>query len=108
MSKYYNTSLDKVPNTGGSVRLTIGTDGATANEAFQTTSTPCKKVWLIASRGDIRVNIGSACTADTGIPVSYEVGTTGTLPLMLEIDDINNLYFYGATTGKTIDILYRE
>lgn len=103
MSKFYNQSLDKVPKSGGSVRLTIA-----SNVAHQTSSTPCKKVWLIASRGDIRVNIGSECEVDTGIPVSYEVGTTGTLPLMLEIDDINALYFYGATDDKTIDILYRE
>lgn len=103
MSKFYNKSLDKVPKSGGSVRLTIAT-----NAAHQAASTPCKKVWLIASRGDIRVDIGSVCTNITGIPVPYEVGTTGTLPLMLEIDDINALYFYGATNGKVIDILYRE
>ena len=104
MSKFVNSSLDRVPNSGGHVRLTIA-----ANHAHQVASTPCKKVWLVANRGDIRVNIGSACTDTTvGIPVSYEVGTTGTLPLMLEIDDINALYFYGATNDKVIDILYRE
>ena len=103
MSKFYNTSVDKVPNSGGSVRLTIS-----SNVAHQTTSTPCKKVWLIANRGDIRVTFGSVCEATTGIPVPYEVGTTGTLPLMLEIDDINALYFYGVTDDKVIDILWRE
>lgn len=109
MSKYYNQKLDVVPNSGGSVRLTIGTDGGTANEAFQTTSTPCKKVWISADRKEIRVNIGSACEATTGMAVPIRDGSTysGEL-LVLEIDDINKLYFYGSTDGRTVDILYRE
>ncbi len=109
MSKFYNQSLDRVPNDGGSVRLTIGTDGETANEAFQTTSTPCKKVWISADRKEIRVTIGINCTATTGIAVPIREGSTysGEL-LVLEIDDINKLYFYGGVAGRTIDILYRE
>ncbi len=109
MSKFYNSSLDRVPTAGGSVRLTIGTDGETANEAFQTTSTPCKKVWISADRKEIRVNLSTACTATTGIAVPIRDGSTysGEL-LVLEIDDINKLYFYGSTAGRTIDILYRE
>lgn len=103
MSKFYNTSLDKVPNSGSSVRLTIGTDGATTNEAFQTTSTPCKKVWMMPSAGgDIRLKIGEACAATTGVSLANV-----TKPFPLEIDDINKLFFYGET-GATIDILYRE
>ena len=106
MSKFYNKSLDKVPNSGGSVRLTIS-----SNAARQTTSTPCKRVWIIASKNDIRVKFGSACTVSTGIPVP-PWGTTAQSvwhsPLMLEIDDISELYFYGATDAQTVDILYRE
>ena len=109
MSKYYNKRLDVVPNSGGSVRLTIGTTGSTSNEAFQTTSTPCKKVWISGDRKEIRVNIGSACEATTGIAVPIRDGSSysGEL-LVLEIDDINKLYFYGNVDGRTIDILYRE
>lgn len=109
MSKFYNSDVSRVPNTGGSVRLTIGTDGETANEAFQTTSTPCKKVWICGDRKEIRVNIGAACTATTGIAIPIRDGSTysGEL-LVLEIDDINKLFFYGSTAGRTIDILYRE
>lgn len=110
MSKFYGSSLDRVPNSGGSVRLTIGTDGGTGNEAFQTTSTPCKKVWISAERKQMRVNIGSRCTISTGMSLPIRDGGSaysGEL-LVLEIDDINKLYFYGAVDGKTVDILYRE
>jgi len=106
MSKYHNTSLDKVPTSGGSVRLTIS-----SNVARQTTSTPCKRVWIIGSKNDIRVRFGSTCSGTTGIPIPA-YGTTAQsvwyLPLMLEIDDINELYFYGATDSETVDVLYRE
>jgi len=111
MRKYYNKKLGVVPNSGGSVRLTIGTTGSTANEAFQSTSTPCKKVWIIGSKNDIRVKIGEACTANTGIPIpaySTTAQSVWYLPLEIEIDDINKLYFYGATDTETVDILYRE
>lgn len=104
MSKYYNQRLDVVPNSGGSVRLTIA-----SNVAHQTASTPCKKVWISADRKEIRVNIGSACEATTGIAVPIRDGSSysGEL-LVLEIDDINVLYFYGSADGRTVDILYRE
>lgn len=105
MSKFYGSSLDRVPNSGGSVQLII-----TTNHAHQTTSTPCKKVWMVANTKDIRVNIGSVCTDTTvGIPVSCFDTTLGFyLPLVIEIDDINELYFYGGANDAVIDILYRE
>lgn len=104
MSKYYNQRLDVVPNSGGSVRLTIA-----SNVAHQTTSTPCKKVWISAERKEIRVNIGSACEATTGMALPIRDGSSysGEL-LVLEIDDINKLYFYSTVDGKIVDILYRE
>jgi len=109
MSKFYNSNVNRVPNDGGSVRLTIGTTGATANEAFQTTSTPCKKVWISADRKEIRVNFSTACTATTGMAVPIREGSTYTGELLvLEIDDINKLFFYGTVDGRTVDILYRE
>jgi len=109
MSKFYNSSLDRVPKTGGSVRLTIGTDGATANEAFQAASTPCKKVWISASKKDMRVTIGTNCTAITGmaLPIRKSSEYSGEI-LVLDIDDINALYFYGAVADETVDILWRE
>ena len=104
MSKYYNKRLDVVPNSGGSVRLTIA-----SNVAHQTTSTPCKKVWISAERKELRVNIGSVCEATTGMALPIRDGSSysGEL-LVLEIDDINKLFFYGTVDGKIIDILYRE
>lgn len=104
MSKFYNSNVNDVPNSGGSVRLTIA-----SNVAHQTTSTPCKKVWISAERKEIRVNIGSACTVSTGIALPIREGSSysGEL-LVLEIDDINKLYFYGSVDGKIVDILYRE
>ena len=104
MSKYYNQRLDVVPNSGGSVRLTIA-----SNVAHQTTSTPCKKVWISASKKDMRVDIGSACEATTGmaLPIRNSSSYSGEL-LVLEIDDINKLYFYGNVDDETVDILYRE
>jgi len=104
MSKFYNSSLDRVPNAGGSVQLTIGTTGGTANQAFQTTSTPCKKVWIMPSANTVRVNIGSACT---GVTIGMNLAST-TIPVMVDIDDINKLYFYGSGGTETISILYRE
>ena len=104
MSKFYNSNVNRVPNSGGSVRLTIA-----SNVAHQTTSTPCKKVWICADRKEIRVNIGTACTVTTGITLPIRDGSTysGDL-LILEIADINKLYFYGSADGRTVDILYRE
>lgn len=104
MSKYYNTSLDRVPNTGGSVQLTMETTGGVASQAHQSTSTPCKKVWIMPSADTTRVNIGSACTGTT---IGMRLAST-TIPVMIEIDDINMLYFYGSSNDETIDILYRE
>lgn len=104
MSKYYNQRLDVVPNSGGSVRLTIA-----SNVAHQTTSTPCKKVWISASKKDMRVTIGDTCATDTGmaLPIRDSSSYSGEL-LVLEIDDINKLYFYGKVDDETVDILYRE
>lgn len=106
MSKFYNSSLDRVPNTGGSVRMTI--EGTTA-QGNKGASLPCKRVWLMANRKDVRVNIGSVCEADTGMLLPYIDGDTYKgVPLMLEIDDVSSLHFYCLTAERTIDCLYRE
>jgi len=106
MSKYANTSLNKVPSQGGSVRVTIASNAGQGNDG---TSLPCKKVWLNSDGTDVRVNIGSACTATTGLQVPQVDQANDVWDvLILEIDDISSLYFYGATNGKIVDILYRE
>lgn len=110
MSKFYNTSLDRVPNSGGSNKVIIpaattirggtGTGGAT--------SVPCKEAWLSARAGDttVRVTIGTTCTNDTGIPVPEQAAATDSFILRIPIDDLNQLYFFGVD-GDIIDILYR-
>lgn len=110
MGKFYNTSLDRVPNTGGSNRITIpatpfqirggtGTGGAT--------SVSCKEALLLCPNGssDLKVNIGTVCTATTGIKVP-EAGVDFMF-MRIAIDDLNKLYFIG-TEGDFCDILYRE
>ena len=106
MSKYYNSSLDRVPNSGGSVRMTIAANVAQGNGG---TSLACKRVWLVANNKEVRVNIGSACTAITGIQLPYMDGDTyrGDY-LVLDIDDVSSLYFYCGSNGRVIDCLYRE
>lgn len=112
MSKYYNTSLDRVPNTGGSNRVTL--TGVTVKRgglgALGAGSIPCKEVWMHAATGDatVRVTIGTTCTNTTGIKIP-ELGAAydHNMYLHLPIDDLNQLYFFG-TSGDIIDILYRE
>lgn len=107
MSVYKNTLVNRVPDGTkcSSVRMTIASTVAQGNDG---TALPCKKVWLVASNKEVRVNFGSACTAITGMQLPYidEDDYKG-VPLELEIDDVANLYFYCASDGRTIDCLYR-
>lgn len=112
LNKYTNTNLNVVPNSGGSVRVTIATNVGQGNGG---TSLPCKKCWLVANATDVRVTIGTACTATTGIPVPWAMHDTTTdktyshaSVLELEIDDVSSLYFYGSTDDAVVDILYRR
>lgn len=105
MSIYHNTQLDRVPTSGGSVRVAIASNAGQGNGG---TSLPCKEVWIIGDSGNsgtIRVKIGEACTATTGIPVP-EFGTDHWI-LRLPIDDVASLYFYGSNNTDNVDILYR-
>jgi len=111
MSKYAGTSLVRVPSSGGSNRVTIpatpfqirggtGTGGAD--------SVPCKECIIVAPTGstDIRVNIDTACTTTTGIPVPEQLlANENAMYLRLPIDDLNRLNFIG-TEGDFVDILY--
>jgi len=105
-SKYENSSVDRVPAGGGSIRMTIASNVAQGNGG---TSLPCKRIWLQANNKEVRVTIGTACTATTGIQLPYVDGDTyrGTY-LMLEIADVSSLYFYCGSDGRVIDCLYRE
>lgn len=106
MSKYYNQSLNAVPNSGGSIRMTIAANVAQGNAGV---SLACKRVWLVADNKEVRVNIGGACTAITGIQLPYIDGDTYRgVPMMLEIDDVSTLYFYCGSNDRVIDCLYRE
>jgi hypothetical protein len=82
-----NKRLGIVPNSGGSVRVTIASNAGQGNGG---TSLPCKKVWLISNGADVRVNLFSACTATTGIPAPlHNAANHGNdLPLELEINDV--------------------
>ena len=108
MSKFYNTSLDRVPNSGGSNTVTIpddpyqirggdGTDGST--------SIPCKECWVESPDDTVRVTIGTKCTNTTGIHVPQQ--GVDFMHLRIPIDDLNKLYFFGAK-DEVVYILYRE
>ena len=112
MGIYSLTETNRVPNHGGSNRVTIPADpfqirGGTGTGGA--TSVPCKGCKLIAGEGssNVRVNIDSACTATTGIPVTewkLQYGADGYLDL--NIDDLNRLYFIGEAEDDVVDILY--
>ena len=107
MSVYENTSLTRVPASGGSVRVTIVSNVGQGNGG---TSLPCKECQLVAASGNagnMRVRVGTACTATTGIPVP-KFGTNHYM-LTIPIDDVSSLYFYSSDSDDDIvDILYRK
>jgi len=112
MGIYSLTETNRVPNHGGSNRVTIpatpfqirggtGTGGAT--------SVPCKECIMIAANGssNVRVRIDTACTATTGVPVpEHKLANEAAMYLRLPIDDSNRLYFIGEAENDVVDILY--
>jgi len=107
MSKFYNTSVNKVPNSGGSNQVTIpaGTTIRGGSGTGGATSIPCKAAWLqLVSGSGVRVNIGTTASASIGIAVP--AAALG-IPLFIPIDDLNKLYFIG-TENDVVDVLYRE
>ena len=107
-TKYTHQRTNLTAGNGGSVRMTIATNVAQGNGG---TSLPCRRVYLVASAATVRVNIGSACTSTTGIPLPWmeasdsdKGGQWGAL--VLDIDDVSKLYFYGSGGTETIDCLY--
>lgn len=115
MSDTLNTETNRVTGYGGSNRVTIPTAtvirGGTGTDG--STGVPCKEAYLQAPFGNTgfaRVTIGVACTSVTGIVVPNTAsipGTAGSAPLVIPINDLANLYFYG-TAADVIDILYRR
>lgn len=105
INKYTNTQTNRVAGGGGSIRLTIA-----SNAARQTTSTPIRKAYIQCAAGNtgiVKVNVYAAASATLGLQVP-EVVDDGAGPLVLEVDDLNALYFYGATNDDTVDILYTK
>ena len=43
----------------------------------------------------------------TYTPPDYTVAANTPTPLRIPVDDVNELYFYGATNGDVVDIMYR-
>lgn len=108
-NKYSNTSLNVVSTGGGSNRVTIPATPYQIRGGTSTggaTSVPCKEALLLCPNGssDLKVNIGTACTATTGIKVP-EAGVDFMF-MRIPIDDLNKLYFIG-TQADVCDILYR-
>lgn len=98
-------------NYGGSVRVTIPATPFQV-QANAGASLKCRECYVIAAAAnttEVRVQIGVAGTASTGIPCPKSVvhaqhGSTN--PLRLPITDVNMLYFIGATENDVVDILY--
>lgn len=101
---YSNSSLNAVPMSGGSVRVTLSSGIGRGNAGV---SLPCKRCLIVVdatASETVRVNVGSACTATTGIPIP-EFGTNQFV-FEIPIDDISKLYFYSADADAIIDIMY--
>jgi hypothetical protein len=113
MGKYLNTETNRVCGSGGSNRVTIpaspyqircgtGTGGAT--------SVPCKRAILSCPSGssNVKVTIGTACTATTGIKVPEQgLANENTMYTpWIPIEDLNLLYVIGEAENDVVDIFY--
>lgn len=97
----YAGSLYRIRGTGGAVRVTIA---ATVGQGNGGTSLPCAGCFVsipAANTGPVRMNIDTAASATVGIEVPE-----ASSPFFVPIDDVSSLYFYSATNGDVIDILY--
>ena len=101
---YTGTDSKAVPIGGGSVRVTLSAGLGQGNGG---TSLPCRRCYIVTDATAteiVRVNIGSACTSTTGIPIP-EFGTNHFV-LEILIDDVSKLYFSSADVDAIVDILY--
>ncbi len=108
---YASADVAVVSDGGGSVRVTIPATPFQV-QANAGVSQPCREVFICSPKGSsrIRVQIGAACTAATGIAVP-EAGGNDTIRqtyLRLPISDVNLLYFIGANADDVVDILWRN
>jgi hypothetical protein len=105
-SKYDNHSSVRCARTGGSITVAIpGTPFQV--QANGGTSLPCRGCWVSPRSGNTgitKMNIGAAASATLGIELSDADNGSG--PLWVNISDVSQLYFYGATEGNDVDITY--
>lgn len=97
----YAGSKERIREGGGSVAVTIADNVGQGNGG---TSLPCAGCWVApraANTGIVKMNIGAAASASLGVEV-----TKGTSPRWVPIDDVDKLYFYGASDNDVIDITY--
>jgi len=103
MGNGYTGAHARIRGGGGSVRITIA---ATVGQGNDGTSLPCAGCYVscpTTNTGPVRMNIGAAASATVGI----EIGEASLMGVpWLPIDDVSKLYFYSATNGDVIDILY--
>jgi len=104
MSTKYDNSQIRVARTGGAVTVAIASNVGQGNGG---TSLPCRGCFVSPRSNNtavIRMNIGAAASATAGIELSD--ADTGGGPLFVPISDVAELYFYGATNGDDVDIVY--
>jgi len=101
MATAYHGAHQRIRSGGGAVRVTIA---STVGQGNGGTSLACAGCWVsmpAANTGPVRMNIGAAASATVGIEVPESIS-----PMWIPVDDVSLLYFYSATNGDVIDILY--
>lgn len=105
MASGETTSQDMtlVPGQGGAVRVTCSSNVGQGNGG---TSLPCKMCWVsatIAATAPTKVNIGAAASQTLGVTLCP---ADVSQPLMILIDDVNQLFFWSAGATDIIDIMH--
>ena len=99
----YAGSKERIREGGNSVAVIIASNVGQGNGGI---SLPCAGCWVqaaMANSGHINMNIGSAATDLLGIEVpEADAGA----PLWVPIDDVDKLYFYGASDADVVNITY--
>ena len=99
----YEGSLLRMRPGGGAVRVTIASNVGQGNGG---TSLPCSGCLIqcpTGNTGPVRLNIGAAASATLGIDLPEEAEAN---PIFIPVSDVSVLYFYSATNGDKVDILY--
>ena len=99
----YEGSLLRMRPGGGAVRVTIA---STVGQGNGGTSLPCSGCIIqcpTGNTGPVRLNIGAAASAILGIDLPEEAVNS---PIFIPVSDVSVLYFYSATNGDFVDILY--